>query len=154
MTEIVQKIYTCCIRNQIFLGMKILSITLSIIFMMAIKESQSDQAINSNQQGIVAVVNTDIISKFDFIDRIRLVIFTSRLPNNQQTIKRISPQILRGLINEKLKIQKTNKLGIKTGRAGGSFLRGRSQTFSVSTCPSQVKPTIPEKPPFLLFVPI
>ena len=116
MTEIVQKIYTCCIRNQIFLGMKILSITLSIIFMATIKKSQSDQAINSNQQGIVAVVNTDIISKFDFIDRIRLVIFTSRLPNNQQTIKKISPQILRGLINEKLKIQKTNQLGITVTR--------------------------------------
>ncbi len=74
--------------------------------------SLSAQTSNTKRQGIVAVVNNEIISKYDFINRVKLVIFLSKLPNDKKTIKRISSQILHGLINDKLKLQEARKLGI------------------------------------------
>jgi peptidyl-prolyl cis-trans isomerase SurA len=90
-----------------------LSITLLFVYSVTPLISVSAQLYNTARQGIVAVVNNDIISRFDFIDRTKLIIFSSRLPNDKQTIKRISPQILQGLINDQLKLQETKRLGIK-----------------------------------------
>ncbi|MEE2999970.1 MAG: hypothetical protein VX693_08595, partial [Pseudomonadota bacterium] len=45
--------------------------------------SGSAQSYSTTRQGIIAVVNDDIISQFDFSDRIKLVILTSGLPNNE-----------------------------------------------------------------------
>lgn len=116
MKKIVFKIYTICNRENTFKKIKPQIIILLIIIATIVTNTVSAQLNNSNRQGIIAIVNKDIISKFDFIDRIKLVIFTSRLPNNQKTIKRISAQILNGLINEKLKIQQTKKLGIQISK--------------------------------------
>ena len=116
MKKTIFKIYTICNRENTLKKIKPQIIILLIIIATIVTLPVSAQLNNSNRQGIIAIVNKDIISQFDFIDRIKLVIFTSRLPNNQKTIKRISGQILRGLINEKLKIQQAKKLGIKISR--------------------------------------
>lgn len=68
-------------------------------------------------QGIVAVVNNDIISQFDLGSRIKFVIFSSRLPTNKKIVQRISPQVLQGLINDKLKLQEAKRLGVKVSPA-------------------------------------
>ncbi|MBT3556990.1 MAG: hypothetical protein HN644_09165 [Rhodospirillales bacterium] len=61
---------------------------------------------------IIAVVNDDIISAFDIHARTLLVIVLSKLPRNQQTVDRLAPQILRMLIDETLKLQEAERLGI------------------------------------------
>ena len=109
----INKFYTAYLEKINLLKKRRLLVTLLFFFMFTSLISVSAQFYNTKQQGIVAVVNTDIISQFDFIDRIKLVIFTSQLPSDKKTVKRISPQILRGLITDQLKLQEIKKLGIK-----------------------------------------
>ena len=63
-------------------------------------------------QRIAAVVNEDVITSGDLIDRINLGIATSGLPNDDATRQRLAPQILRGIIDEKLQLQEAKRLGI------------------------------------------
>lgn len=64
--------------------------------------------------GIAAVVNEDAISMADVADRMKLVIISSGMPNNKETIDKIMPQIINGLIEEQIKLQeaKRNKLDV------------------------------------------
>jgi len=117
MTTKVNKFYTVYLEKISFLRTRGLLVSLLFFFMLTPLISVSAQLYDTKQQGIVAVVNTDIITQNDFIDRIKLVILTSRLPNDKKTIKRISPQILRGLISDQLRLQETKKLGIKVGQS-------------------------------------
>ena len=84
MKKTVFKIYTICNRENTYKKIKPQIIILLIIIATIVTLPVSAQLYNSNRQGIIAIVNKDIISQFDFIDRIKLVIFTSRLPNNQK----------------------------------------------------------------------
>ncbi len=62
---------------------------------------------------IAAVVNEDVISAYDLLNRIRLVMLTSRLPNTPETQRRLSPQVLRNLIDERLQLQEAKRLKIE-----------------------------------------
>lgn len=66
----------------------------------------------ANEQRIVAVVNDDVISLQDLNDRLRLVVLTSGIPDDQNARSRLSPQVLRGLIEEKLQQQEAAGLSI------------------------------------------
>ena len=67
-------------------------------------------------QGIAAIVNDDVISRFDLNSRIRFVIFSSGLPNNQKSYQRLKQQVLNRLINERLKLQDAKRREIKISR--------------------------------------
>lgn len=62
---------------------------------------------------IAAVVNDKIISLRDLEDRTKLVIASSRLPDNAQTKRRLLPQVLRTLIDEELQVQEAERLSIE-----------------------------------------
>ena len=61
---------------------------------------------------IAAIVNDDIISVRDLDARVRMVMIVSNLPRNAQTFQRIWPQVLRSLVDEKLKLQESKRLSI------------------------------------------
>ncbi len=61
---------------------------------------------------IAAVVNDDVISMFDLLGRTRLVLMTTGLQDNAETRRRLVPQILRTLIDERLQIQEAKRLTI------------------------------------------
>ncbi|MDG2285887.1 MAG: peptidylprolyl isomerase [Alphaproteobacteria bacterium] len=63
-------------------------------------------------QRIAAVVNDEIISVRDLANRTRLVVAISKLPNTQQTFRRLRPQVLRLLIDEQLQLQEAKRLSI------------------------------------------
>lgn len=67
------------------------------------------------QQKIVAVVNDEAISALDVAGRIRLTMVSSGLPDNAEIRKRIEPQVLRSLIDERLQTQEATRLGIAVG---------------------------------------
>ena len=67
----------------------------------------------AKSHGIVAVVNDDIISKYDLDSRIKFIIFSSQLPKDKNMSKKIAAQVLHSLITERLKLQETKNLGIK-----------------------------------------
>ena len=71
---------------------------------------------SQGSQGIAAVVNDDVISHFDLNSRIRFVIFSSGLPNNQSSYQRLKRQALTGLINERLKLQEAKQRKITVSR--------------------------------------
>ena len=57
--------------------------------------------------GIAAVVNDEAISMSDVGERMKLVMASSGLPNNEGIRAKIMPQIVEGLIEEQLKMQET-----------------------------------------------
>ncbi len=61
---------------------------------------------------IAAVVNDEVISVFDLVSRMRLVMISSNIPDTPETRQRIGPQVLRSLIDEKLELQEAKKQNI------------------------------------------
>ncbi len=61
---------------------------------------------------IAAVVNDEVISIFDLEARIKFTIVSAGLPDNPETRRRIAPQVLRNLIDDRLKIQEARRLKI------------------------------------------
>lgn len=63
-------------------------------------------------EGIAAVVNDDIISTSDLRTRTNLGILASSLPNTPEIKERLQPQVMNALIDEVLKLQEADRLGI------------------------------------------
>ena len=61
---------------------------------------------------IVAKVNNEIITNVDLYNRLNLALILSKLPNDEEIKKKLSAQLLNVLVEEKLKIQEANRLGI------------------------------------------
>lgn len=68
-------------------------------------------------QRIAAVVNDDVITSQDLLDRLDLAAVSSGLPNDPQTKQRLAPQVLRGFIDEKLQLQEARRLGLDVTEA-------------------------------------
>lgn len=66
----------------------------------------------AQESHIVAVVNSDIITNDDLAARLKLVLASSNLPDTPENEKRLSPQVLRSLIDEKLELQEAKRLSI------------------------------------------
>jgi peptidyl-prolyl cis-trans isomerase SurA len=67
-------------------------------------------------QRISAIVNDELITAYDLESRIRLVIFSTRLSNTVDTRRRISSQVLRTLIDERLQMQEAKLRNISVSR--------------------------------------
>ena len=70
-----------------------------------------------NVLGIAAVVNDQIISVYDLESRLSLVMATSQLEDRPEVRKRMAPQVLRGMIDEQIKLQEAKNVGIRVSRA-------------------------------------
>ncbi|MGE0225931.1 MAG: peptidylprolyl isomerase [Acetobacteraceae bacterium] len=58
---------------------------------------------------IVAIVNKDVISTSDVNNRTRLFVMSTGLPASSQVIDRLKPQIVRQLIDERLRMQEAQR---------------------------------------------
>jgi peptidyl-prolyl cis-trans isomerase SurA len=63
-------------------------------------------------EGIAAVVNDDIISMSDLTARLQLSLVSSGLPNTAETRQRLTPQVLRSLVDERLQLQEASRANI------------------------------------------
>ncbi len=72
-----------------------------------------DLASAQNVLRIAAVVNDDVITADDLAQRIRLTIATTRLPNTPEVRKRLTNNVLRTMIDERLKVQEAKRLDIE-----------------------------------------
>ena len=61
---------------------------------------------------IAAIVNDDMISLGDLNARVQLVLLSSQLPDDPQVRQRVTPQVLRTLIDEKLEVQEAKKYNV------------------------------------------
>jgi peptidyl-prolyl cis-trans isomerase SurA len=64
------------------------------------------------QQRIAAVVNDDVVSVQDLEDRLDLVMFTSGVDDTPEARQGLTPQVLRGLVEEVLQLQEAERLNI------------------------------------------
>jgi peptidyl-prolyl cis-trans isomerase SurA len=63
-------------------------------------------------EGIAAVVNDDIISISDLTARLQLALVSSGLPNTAETRQRLTPQVLRSLVDERLQLQEATRANV------------------------------------------
>jgi peptidyl-prolyl cis-trans isomerase SurA len=61
---------------------------------------------------IAAVVNDQVISVFDLVSRMRMVMASSNIPDTPETRQRLGSQVLRSLIDEKLELQEGKKQNV------------------------------------------
>ncbi len=66
---------------------------------------------------IIAVVNDDAISKIDLLVRMQLIIHSTGLKDTPEVRARLAPQVLRALIDERLKRGEAKRLGITASQA-------------------------------------
>ncbi len=61
---------------------------------------------------IAAVVNDEVISLSDVHARIRLALLNAGVQDNAETRQRLTPQVLRQLVDERLQLQEARRLGV------------------------------------------
>lgn len=66
--------------------------------------------------GVAAVVNDDPITTDDLRSRLGLIIMSSRLPDRPEVRRRFQPQVLRTLVDERLRLQEAKRLKIKVDK--------------------------------------
>ena len=67
--------------------------------------------------GIAAVVNNEAISIPDLVARIDVAIVASRLRASEDLRRQLAPQVLRSLIDERLRVQEAERLGVTVSEA-------------------------------------
>ncbi|WP_170826957.1 peptidylprolyl isomerase [Magnetovibrio blakemorei] len=92
-----------------------LCLTVSLFQMGSVHAQTASQGQGS--LGIAAVVNDDVVSMLDLNSRISMVIESAELPNNAETRAKISHQVLRGLIDEKLQVQEARRENITISKS-------------------------------------
>ena len=74
---------------------------------------------------IAAVVNDEAISVSDLENRLKLVLVSSGVPDTPETRQRLRPQVLRGLIDERLEMQEAKRLKVTVSDADIEEALGR-----------------------------
>ena len=79
----------------------------------AVSSTSSDHDAGKNQpQGIVATVNDEAISYFDLSQRVKLMVTSSGFQPSTEERKELETQVVRNLIDEKLKAQEIKRLEV------------------------------------------
>jgi peptidyl-prolyl cis-trans isomerase SurA len=71
---------------------------------------------SAQETRIAALVNDDVVSLSDLSARVTLAIRSAGMADNEQTRQRISSQVLRGLIDERLQMQEAKRLNITVSK--------------------------------------
>ena len=90
---------------------------LLLLALMPILLAPTDRAGAQETVGIAAVVNNEAISIHDLVARIDIAIVASRLRTSKELRRQLAPQVLRSLIDERLKVQEAARLGVTVGAA-------------------------------------
>src|SRR5438270_5294769 len=61
---------------------------------------------------IAAIVNDEVISLFDLVSRVRMVLISSSIPDTPENRQRVAGQVLRSLIDEKLELQEAKRQNV------------------------------------------
>jgi len=90
----------------------------------------------SAQQGVMriaAIVNDDLISVYDLQNRVRWVVLSSGINADQSNQRRIVQQVLRDLVDERLRLQEAERLSIRvTDREIDRQIQGQAQRQNMS----------------------
>ncbi|MEK7246292.1 MAG: peptidylprolyl isomerase, partial [Pseudomonadota bacterium] len=84
----------------------------------------------STVEGIAAIVNDEPISHLDLDHRLRFTLLTAGLADTAETRRRLLPDVVHGLIDERLKTQEGKRLGIKAEKADVESILQRMESQS------------------------
>ena len=87
--------------------------------------SQPARAQQQDVQRIVALVNDDVISLRDLIERTKVIMVTGNLPDTPEVRRAARDQAMRSLINEHLEMQEAKKRGISVPQSEVDAAIGR-----------------------------
>ena len=90
-------------------------VLLLLVSGLALDTTGMRQAVAQDTQRIAAVVNDAIISVRDVLNRTRLIIATSGLRDTESNRRRLTPQILQALIDERLQLDEASRLQVTIG---------------------------------------
>ena len=65
---------------------------------------------------VAAIVNDDVVSAEDLANRVTLLVRSSRMQDTGENRKRITPQVLRALIDERLQMQEAKRLNVSVSK--------------------------------------
>ena len=91
--------------------------TLALVMVALVQLILAPRATAQEVQRIAAIVNDEVVSVMDLVGRINLVIFSTGLQDSAETRKRIGPQVLRTLIDERLRLQEAKRRNISVTEA-------------------------------------
>jgi len=95
--------------RHVFLCLALLAATAGIL--------PAGPAAAQDSMRIAAVVNEDIISELDIYMRLRMAMLSARLDDTPETRDRLMPQVLRNLIDDRLKLQEAKRQNISVNPA-------------------------------------
>lgn len=87
-----------------------------ILFILFSIFASSELAHAQRIQRIAATVNEDIVSEYDLQARMRVVIVSSGLQQTPELQKRLSQQVLRSLVDERLQLQEAKKRNVRVSK--------------------------------------
>ena len=88
-----------------------------LIALLALVVLPAGRASAQESVGIAAVVNNEAISIPDLVARIDVAIVASRLRASEDLRRQLAPQVLRSLVDERLKVQEAERLGVTVSDA-------------------------------------
>jgi peptidyl-prolyl cis-trans isomerase SurA len=89
-----------------------LRLPLAVFALLASLAATAPQLRAQETQRIAAVVNDEVISVYDLVNRTRLAILSAGLPDSNETRRRLQPQVLRSLIDERIQTQEAQRQNI------------------------------------------
>ena len=103
-------------RNLIFLRLATRYLRLIPITALAIMGCFTTANVAYGQQDVVriaAIVNDEIISGFDLENRVRLVATSTNSSKSPAALRRLAPQVLRQMIDERIQLHEAKKLNVR-----------------------------------------
>ncbi len=89
-------------------------ILISCLLILTLVFSTNNSSMSQDIQAISAIVNDEVISRYDVQQRIKLIIVTSGIQPTQENVSRLEKQAIRALVNEKIQLQEAIKLDVPT----------------------------------------
>jgi len=89
-------------------------ILISCLLVLTLVFSTNNSSMSQDIQAISAIVNDEVISRYDVQQRIKLIIVTSGIQPTQENVSRLEKQAIRALVNEKIQLQEAIKLDVPT----------------------------------------
>jgi peptidyl-prolyl cis-trans isomerase SurA len=86
----------------------------SCLLILTLVFSTNNLSMSQDVQAISAIVNDEVISRYDVQQRIKLIIVTSGIQPTQENVSRLEKQAIRALVNEKIQLQEAIKLDVPT----------------------------------------
>lgn len=80
-----------------------------LLLLAALLLSALPPAAHAQELGIAAIVNGDVVSRTDVANRRRLFALSTGMPVTQQVLDRLTPQVIKQLIDERLRLQEIQR---------------------------------------------